>query len=595
MQRILLLISFLLYAVTVFAQRFTSKIEQVDGYYRLTYTVTSRDVEDFTPPSLAAFDILSGPSTSSFSSYQMINGKTSHEESTTFTYILSAKQSGNLQIGGATVHVNGKVYRSNAVKLHVEKREQGGGGRHGSSSAQPQTIQRAGSKVSERDLFIDLAPSRTKVREQEAVMLTYRVHSRVGVGLSNTQLANKPDFKNLISHEIPLPGNQIQTTVEHRNGLTYRTGTILQYVVFPQATGEIKIPSITFDCTVVQQDPAIDLLDAYFNGGGRIGLQVSRKIPETTLYVEKLPDPKPADFSGAVGKLTMEGSLLSDKILTNDIATYRLKIKGVGNLKLLTAPTVRFPNDFETYETKTNEDSRVTPAGLEGEVTFDYTFIPRNIGEYTISAVSFSYFDTESGKYETLTTQPVRIKIGKGVRSNADVDKQLALLKSDIHEIQKPEDESFFARLAEWGTAGYRVLQILLLLIFGLFLFFVRKFKSNLFTAGKGAKGAGKRAIEALQALQKKRPAADDSEFYTTVAKIQTAWLTDGYDLPAGRQNKETIIETLTRAGLPADRINDTVRLYEICSAARYAPVVDVDRESVYRLATNCFTVTRSS
>lgn len=235
--------------------------------------------------------------------------------------------------------MGGRLVRSNAVSLNAKKGEEGGGRPDsGNGNAPDQTVQRAGSRVSERDLFIDVTPSRTRVKEQEAVLLTYRVHARAGVGLSNTMLANKPDFKNLISHEIPLPGNQIQTTIEQRGGLTYRTGVILQYVVFPQIAGEVKIPSITFDCSVEQEAPNMSLIDAFFNGGGRIGVQVKRKVSELTISVDKLPEPRPADFAGGVGHMTMEGSLTNPQIRTNDVATYRIRIKGIGNLKLLTAP-----------------------------------------------------------------------------------------------------------------------------------------------------------------------------------------------------------------------------------------------------------------
>lgn len=209
--------------------------------------------------------------------------------------------------------------------------------------------------MTQRDLFIDVTPNRTRIREQEAVLLTYRIHVRAGVALSNTSLTQKPDFKGLISQEIPLPGNQIQTTIEHRGGATYRTGTILQYVVFPQKAGRITIPSITFDCAVLQQDHTMDLADAFFNGGGTVGVQVRRKVPEITLQVDALPQPKPANFSGAVGKFNLQGKLLTPNVRTNDVATYRITLNGLGNMKLISAPTVNFPKDFDTYDPKTNE------------------------------------------------------------------------------------------------------------------------------------------------------------------------------------------------------------------------------------------------
>ena len=231
MKRVLHTWSFILLAICLLqsyclqAQTFKAQIENVEGgYYRLTYTVTSSNVRGFTPPSLANFDVLSDLSTSTFNNYQYINGHASHTEGTTFTYIISARKSGHQTIGPATIRVNGKTLRSNAIsfKAHAGSANGGANGNntHGQHNVQGATVQQAGSSVTQQDLFIDVTPSRTQIREQEAVLLTYRIHARVGVGLSNTSLTQKPDFKGLISQEIPVPGNKNQTTLEHRGGRT---------------------------------------------------------------------------------------------------------------------------------------------------------------------------------------------------------------------------------------------------------------------------------------------------------------------------------------------------------------------------------------
>uniref|UniRef100_UPI004026C390 BatD family protein n=1 Tax=Alloprevotella sp. TaxID=1872471 RepID=UPI004026C390 len=413
-RKILYLLVALLLPLQGLAQRFTASIEDVGGYYRLSFTINALGATNFTPPSLAAFDILNGPSSYTSSNYQMINGKTSHSESKTFTYILSAHKSGRITIGPASISVNGRTIHSNPISINVKGNSSQGGSasRQNSSHANTQQqegsgVQQSGSPVTQRDLFIDVTPSRTRVKEQEAVLLTYRIHSRVGVGLSNTSLMQKPDFKGLISQELPIPGNQIQTSLEHRGGTTYRTGNILQYVVFPQKSGNIVIPSITFNCAVIQQDNTMDLADLFFNGGGTMSVQVKRTVPQITLHVDPLPSPRPTNFSGAVGKFSLNGKVLNPTVKTNDVATYRITLSGLGNLKLITAPIVEFPKDFDTYDAKTNDNTKVSANGLHGELTFDYTFVPRNVGDYTIPAVHFVYFHTSTNSYHTIHTQPI--------------------------------------------------------------------------------------------------------------------------------------------------------------------------------------------
>lgn len=584
-------IIFLLAGLCTYAQKFTANIEEAGSYYRLTFTVTSSDASGFTPPSLDAFDILSGPSTSTFSSYQIVNGRTSHTETTSYTYILSAKKTGKITIGQASVRANGHTLRSNALSLNAHeggtvsgRKAAHGQGRAGDADdIAGERLQQAGSEVTNRDLFIDVTPSRTKVREQEAVLLTYRIHSRENVGLANTQLNTKPDFKGLISQEIPIPGNQIQTTIEHRNGTTYRTGTILQYVVFPQQSGRIEIPSITFDCTVVQQDRTMDFVDAFFNGGGTIGVQVKRTVPVTTLQVEPLPQPKPAGFSGAVGKFTIQGKVVNGEIKTNDIATYRITLNGLGNMKLITPPKVAFPTDFDTYDAKTNDDSRVTANGLTGQLTFDYTFVPRNVGKYTIPATSFVFFDTESGTYKTISTQPITLDVKKGKRSNADVDAQLALLRSDIRDIHPSTHDNATFPSFTWGTLAFWMLHILLVTAFVLLMYFGSRFvRSHADVATRRKSRAGKQAVKRLREAEKMLSTQNAGLFYAAVSKALAGFLSDKYGIAQSDMSRERIVRLLAEKGVADGAVEEFLSVMETCQFAQYAPGADSQRSEVY-------------
>lgn len=572
------------------AQSFTAKIEPVNGYYRLTFTVTTQDAEGFTPPALNDFEKLSGPSVSTFSNFQMINGKTSHSETTTYTYILSAKKAGRIVIGSASIRAKGKVLRSRPIALQAQAGPSGGNSTSSSSNASRQSadeqLQRAGSAVTQRDLFIDLTPSRTRIREQEAVLLTYRIHSRLGVGLSNTQLTTKPDFKDLLSQEIPLPGNQIQTTLETRAGGTYRTGTILQYVVFPQKSGKITIPSIVFDCTVIQQDPTMDLADLFFNGGGNIGVQVRRKVPEMTLDVEALPTPKPANFSGAVGNFKIQAKVMNPQVKSNDVSTLRVTLNGLGNMKLITPPQVKFPNDFETYDAKTNENTQLTANGLSGQLTFDYTFVPRNKGDYTLEPIEFVYFDTESGTYQTIRTAPISLKVAQGERSNADVEKQLALLHSDIRDIQPANAITSTPRFLQWGTAGFRIIQFVLVLLLATAFYLLRRYRQaqgDVLTRRRTGAGkqAAKRLREAEALLQSPRPA----DFYNAVSKAFTGYLSDTFNLGQADFSRERIESLLREHHAEAATIEALLALMDECEFAQYAPGADTKRQEIYNQA----------
>lgn len=587
LRKILIMLAVLILPLQAWSQRFSASIEDVGGYYRLSFTINASGVSGFTPPSLSAFEILSGPSSYSSSSYQMINGKTSHSESTTYTYVLSARKSGHVTIGPASISVNGRTVRSNSISVNV----QGGGGQGGNASGgqsnhQASTsqqassgVQQAGSPVTQRDLFIDVTPSRTRVKEQEAVLLTYRIHSRVGVGLSNTSLMQKPDFKGLISQELPLPGNQIQTSLERRGNATYRTGTILQYVVFPQKSGNIVIPSITFNCAVVQQDNTMDLADLFFNGGGTMSVQVKRTVPQITLHVDPLPSPRPANFSGAVGKFSISSKMLNPTVKTNDVATYRITLSGLGNLKLITAPTINFPKDFDTYDAKTNDNTKVSTSGLHGELTFDYTFVPRNVGDYTIPSVSFVYFDTATNSYQTLHTQPIHLHVAKGERSNADVDKQLALLKSDIRPLHEIETGSIFA----WGKAGFWVLVALwIIAAFAVWCFTNAWNASRADVIGRKQRNAGKQTMKRLRAAQAILSGKATGDFHAAVINALHGFIADTFNIGQADLSTERIQAELSERGIDASLTDRLLKLIETCQYAQYAPGSSQDKQATF-------------
>lgn len=585
----LLFVALFVICTTALAQSFKARIEPAGAYYRLTYTISSTDAEAFVAPSLPDFEVLSGPNESKMNSMQVINGAVTKSESTTYTFILSARKSGKVTIGPASVRVGHKTFRSNAVQASVHESgasssQHGGSGAHsgGSSQAPTSEVQQAGSPVTQRDLFIDVTPSRTKVHEQEAILLTYRIHSRLGVGLSNTQLVSTPDFKGFISQDIPLPNNQIQTTIEHRAGGTYRTGTLLQYVLFPQQSGRITVPGMTFDCTVVQQEGGLDLIDAFFNGGGSIGVTVKRTVAPLTIDVEALPQPKPATFSGAVGHFDIKGELLNPNVRTNDVSTYRITLNGVGNMKLITAPKMAFPKDFDSYDPKTNQNTKTTAQGLTGQITFDYTFVARNVGRYTIPSVAFTYFDTESNSYRTLHTAPVTIDVKQGERSNSDVEHQLALLHSDIRGAHGVE--SFGER--PWLSFGHWSLPLAAVLLVLAFVLVQRMFKSYIHghsdTAENRQRHAAKRYGKQLDEARTHLGDADTQTFYALTSRALYGFVADFYRLPHAEMSKEAIRTTLASKGVDEADIRQLIDVLDECEMAQYAPSSEASRQDAY-------------
>ncbi len=543
---------------------------------RLVFTVNSQDIKDFRAPSIKGFDVLMGPSRSQQSSIQIINGKRTSNSSTAFTYILLAGSPGTYTIPAASVEVNGEKVFSNAISIKVLPQDQtsGNSGNNGGGSASSSRSQAAGSRISANDLFITATASKTTVHEQEAILLTYKVYTVVNL----RQLYGKmPDLKGFHTQEVELP-QQKTFTLEHYKGRNYNTTVWSQYVLFPQQTGKLEIPSITFDGMVAQQTVSDDPFDAFFNGGGYVEVKKKITTPKVVINVQPLPA-KPAGFSGAVGEFKLASSINATDVKTNDAVTIKLKLSGTGNMKLIGTPEVKFPQDFEIYDPKVTDDYKLTNSGLTGTKTFEYLAIPRHAGNFTIPAVEFTYFDLKSNSYKTLKTEAYNLKVAKG-QGNADQvisdftnKESVKMLGKDIRFIKlgdsslRPKGDFFF------GTVGYYLCYLIPLLLFVVFAVIYRqKALENANVAKVKTKKANKVATRRMKLAGKLLAENKKNEFYDEVLKALWGYISDKLSIPVSQLSKDNIEAELTNYGVQEALIAEFIGVLNECEYARYAP-----------------------
>ena len=543
---------------------------------RLVFTVNSQDIKDFRAPSIKGFDVLMGPSRSQQSSIQIINGKRTSNSSTAFTYILLAGSPGTYTIPAASVEVNGEKVFSNAISIKVLPQDQNSGnsGNNGGGSASSSRSQAAGSRISANDLFITATASKTTVHEQEAILLTYKVYTVVNL----RQLYGKmPDLKGFHTQEVELP-QQKTFTLEHYKGRNYNTTVWSQYVLFPQQTGKLEIPSITFDGVVAQQTVSDDPFDAFFNGGGHVEVKKKITTPKVVINVQPLPA-KPAGFSGAVGEFKLASSINATDVKTNDAVTIKLTLSGTGNMKLIGTPEVKFPQDFEIYDPKVTDDYKLTNSGLTGTKTFEYLAIPRHAGNFTIPAVEFTYFDLKSNSYKTLKTEAYNLKVAKG-QGNADQvisdftnKESVKMLGKDIRFIKlgdsslRPKGDFFF------GTVGYYLCYLIPLLLFVVFAVIYRqKALENANVAKVKTKKANKVATRRMKLAGKLLAENKKNEFYDEVLKALWGYISDKLSIPVSQLSKDNIEAELTSYGVQEALIAEFIGVLNECEYARYAP-----------------------
>ncbi len=549
----------------------------VGQQFRLSYTVNTQDVSGFRIGQLPdAFEILMGPSKSSQSSFQIINGKTSQSSSITFTYILSATKNGTFTIPAATITAEGNHISSNTLKIVVSGQAQQGsnGGGNGRRHQQEPQMRDAGTAISGSDLFIRVSANKKHVVEQEPILVTYKVYTLVDL----TQLEGKmPDLNGFHTQEVPLP-QQKSFSVEHLNGRAYRTVTWSQYVVFPQLTGKLQIPSITFNGIVVQRNRNIDPFEAFFNGGsGYVEVKKAIKAPGIELQVDPLPA-RPTGFSGGVGKFSISATVDKTEVKANDPINMRIVVSGVGNLKLIKEPIVNFPKDFDTYDAKQTDKTKLTTSGLEGSMVYDFLAVPRHQGDFDIPPIEFIYYDTTAREYKTAKTEGFHIHVEKGEGSGNVVQdftgkEDVQLLAKDIRHIKLGSVHQLTAGHNFFGSQLYWIVIIVLLGGFvSLFIIFRQRAISNADIVGTRANKANKVATKRLRKAKTLMNDGKSGDFFDEVLRALWGYVGDKLSIPVTQLSRDNIREKLSERNVDDETIGMFLEALDECEFQRYAP-----------------------
>lgn len=571
-------------------------VTEVGRRIRVSYVANTQDVEDIQMGDFPGFNVVYGPSTSSSSSISIINGRTTQSSSLTFTYTLVAKEEGKFTIPAATIKVEGKSYKSGSATIEVLPSS--GNAQGNNQQSQPnrqqnnvgrQRGQASASDIGGKELYMTVTASKKKIYEQEAVLLTYKLYTLVTIH----QIAGEmPQLDGFHVQEVDSKA-QMSLKYERVNGRSYGTAVWRQYVLFPQKTGKLKVPSITFDSQVEIQNTSMDPFDVFF-GGGSLTQVVKKSIvaPAIDIEVLPLPTPKPANFAGAVGKYTISGQLTPEQVNANDAATLRLTVSGQGNMKLMKAPKVNFPQDFEIYDPKVSDKTTNTSLGAKGNVVYDYIVVPRHGGKFTIAPVEFCYFDPDAHSYKTLKTDSFSIAVAKSKTKgsyNYHEQEDLKILNNDIRYIKlgdvdgSASDTLFFGSMSYWMYYIFSTGVFVLLLIL-----FNRQIKKSRDISGMRVQKAGKAASRRLKTAAKLMKQHQSEAFFDEVMKALLGYAGDKLNIQKSELNKENVSESLQSVGVQQDLVDAYMNIISECEFARYAPGdPDATMEKIYSSASD--------
>ncbi len=579
--RLMHITALLILSLSTFAQvkvtlKAPSQVEEGRNV-QVSYTVDTQDVKDFQVGDFPGFEVLYGPTQSRQSSYSIINGKSSTSSSITFSYTLLATKAGTYKLPVATVQSGGKEYRSNSATIQILPNADGGsssssGGSQQSGATRMRT-QNAGEGISGNDLYITVTASKRDVYEQEAVVLTYKLYTLVSIDQCS---ANMPDLDGFLIQEIPLP-QQKTLKYENVNGKNYGTVVWSQYVLFPQQTGTLKVPPLNFETEVVQQNRNVDPFDAFFNGGSSL-VRVKKTVvaPGVEIQVNPLPD-KPANFSGAVGTdFNVSGTLTPEQVDANDAVQLRLVVSGTGNMKVMNAPTVQWPKDFEIYDPKVTDKTKLSSAGTTGNMVYDYTAVPRHGGKYSVPPVEFCYFDTNSKSYKTIRTDSFHVSVAKTfskVTNSKTTQEDLRVLNNDIRYIKIGTKADHHQGVRFFSTPWYYGIYAILLALFLIIVAAYRRLvKESSNTVKRRRKKASKAAAKRLKKAQTLLHQSKASEFYDEVMRALWGYVSDKLNLPLTSLTKDNVGEQLRAKNVEEETISQFLQTLENCEYARFAP-----------------------
>ncbi len=542
-------------------------VVSTDEIFRVVFTATyeSGKISDFTPPSFEGFEVLAGPVQSTSTNYQNINGQSSTTHTRSYTYTVRVVQEGKVTVPSASIKIGKDTYTTDPKTVEAVKGQVPDGG---SSSAG----QRAGD-----DLRLRVSVSKTRVVVGEPVIVTLKLYVQSSA-ISGFEDVRFPTFDGFWSQEIDAPQN-IQFVRENYDGQIYNAALLRRYMLLPQQTGTLTIEPSELVCLLqiqAEQTGPRSIFDDFFSSYQTIRKRVASE--PVTINVSALPAGAPASFTGGVGSFRLSAGFDSDSVAAHEATSLKITISGTGNINLVDAPKVRLPADFESYDVRKTENITTGASGSTGTLTFEYPFIPRAPGTFDLEPVEFTYYDIDAGRYRTLSSGPLSLKVGEGTRTDAAVipsgvsKRSVESLGEDIRFISTTTNLRKAGRMMVSSPAMIIIPTVILLAAAAVWVLLARSIVRRSDVAGTRNRKAMKVARARLKNASAFLRQGLYGAFYEELHKALHGYISDKLMLPVADLTRERIGEELRARGKDEAVIQELSDILDACEYARYAP-----------------------
>ena len=563
----------------------------IDETLILTISVSGSDLGDVPKPELPdmqSFSVI-GSTSSSSTSFNLVNGTLSSSSSVRFIYQLKPRKTGTLVIGSAELAYDGITHETTPVSIEVTQGASGpappGGTRAappGGPPTSPASPLQDATAVPELEeaVYIRTTLDKKRVYLGEQVTVTYTLYTRLG--LSNARYDEVPSYTGFWLEEL-FSAHHLDFMEEIIAGKRYAIARLREVALFPTVTGELKIEPLSMICDVQGERSRRSLFDSFLNDPFDTFYSTTRQIRvtsgEQTVTVLPLPvEGRPAGFSNAVGDFSLKAMVDQTTTEVNQPVTLTIVLAGEGNLKTVEDPALPPLDYFREYQSGNKAEYGSDGSRISGTKTWEHVLIPTLPGDHAIASLSFPFFNPDADAYRVATTDPVTITVLPPTGEQAAVvDMPRKTVVRQIREdIQYIKPETVF--LGDQGEVLFRSSWYLLMHALPVVVILAAVFyRSHAHRLQSDAGYARRRRARgnAFGELRQSKEWLDQGaldQAFTGISNALYGYVADKFNLPTAGLTSPRVVELLGERGVEDDTADLVRDCLDACDMARFAP-----------------------
>ncbi len=554
--------------------------------FTVTYRLVNAEGSINTAPELKGCVLRYGPAKSTMQSYEFINGKSSSSTTYDYSFTYYAEKAGTVTIPSMSITVDGKTLKSQPKTIVILPPDKSSQQDSRQGNGAPAASVGGGNvkKISPNDLIVTVSLSKNHIYEQEAVIATIKVYTKHNI--SSFRATTLPSFDGFLSEELEV--NE-QPKIEHFRGDNYYSAVLKRCLLYPQKSGTLTINSGRYDVTLETYE---EISNGFFITRRPIEQNITTVSNQVSVSVAALPQPQPADFSGAVGHFSVNTSLEPQTLRTNEAATFTYTVNGTGNIKYLKTPDIDFGPGVEEYDPESESDAHFNGSDMTGTFTATYTIVPQQVGDFHLGAQKFVYFDPAKKQYVSLDIPAYSRRVAKGT-ANASAGVQQTGIDQKIDDILYIKPLKGETLHEEHERSFYTTFYLLCYLIvaaalIATILIYRRQLKLNADVAGRRTARANRVANKRLKLARAEMQRHHNDEFYNALSAALWGYISDKLGIPSSALTRDNISEKLAEAGASEELIAQTIHVLDECEMARFTPEhSDTEVSTLYQNATD--------